>query len=99
VPKVFPIKMWVTEKVPFGKYPAFFIPIAYHKGFIPNIDKFSYDQLLEWSILDTFDKYAPRYDKPQRITTIKKWFLRTGLTNVSVKYGPNGIVAKGVKSK
>ena len=97
VPKLFPIKMWLTEKIPFGKYPAFFIPIAYHKGFLPYFDKFSYEQLLEWSILDTFDKFAPKYDKPQRISTIRKWFAEAGLKNIEVCYGPNGINGKGVK--
>lgn len=28
VPKLFPVKMWITENIPFGKYFAFFIPIA-----------------------------------------------------------------------
>lgn len=97
VPKLFPIKMWITEHIPFGKYFAFFIPVAYHKGFIPHADKFNYNQLLEWSILDTFDKFAPRYDRPQRISTIKKWFKEAGLKNVEVSYGPNGIIARGVK--
>ncbi len=97
VPKVFPIKMWITEKIPFGKYPAFFIPIAYHKGFLPYFDKFSYEQLLEFSILDTFDKFAPKYDKPQRIETVRKWFAEAGLANIDVRYGPNGINGKGNK--
>lgn len=97
VPGLFPVKMWVTEHVPFGKYFAFFIPVAYHKGFIPHADKFTYDQLLEWSILDTFDKFAPRYDRPQRLSTIKKWFTEAGLENIEVCYGPNGINGRGVK--
>lgn len=97
VPGLFPIKMWITEHVPFGKYFAFFIPVAYHKGFIPQADKFTYDQLLEWSILDTFDKFAPRYDRPQRLSTIKKWFAEAGLENIEICYGPNGINGRGVK--
>ena len=97
VPKVFPIKMWITEKIPFGKYPAFFIPIAYHKGFLPYFDNFSYEQLLEFSILDTFDKYAPKYDKPQRLNTVKGRFVEAGLENIEVCYGPNGINGRGVK--
>lgn len=36
VPILFPIKMWITEKIPFGKYFSFFIPVAYHKGFLPH---------------------------------------------------------------
>jgi SAM-dependent methyltransferase len=98
VPKLFPVKMWITEKIPSGKYPAFFIPIAYHKGFLPHSDNLTYEQLLEWSILDTFDKFAPKYDKPQRISTVKKWFEEAGLKDIVVYYGPNGINGKGIKS-
>ena len=61
------------------------------------MNNFSYDKLLEWSILDTFDKYSPKYDKPRTIKTVKKWFKKAGLTNVSISYGPNGIIAKGEK--
>jgi hypothetical protein len=98
VPKLFPFKMWIAEKIPFGKYFAFFIPVAYHKGFLPHADKLTYEQLLKWSILDTFDKFAPKYDKPQRINTVKKWFIEAGLKNIEVCYGPNGINGRGVKS-
>ncbi len=97
VPELFPVKMWMTEKIPFGKYPAFFIPVAYHKGFLPYFDKFSYEQLLEFSMLDTFDKFAPKYDKPQRIKAVKRWFAESGLVNIEVNYGPNGINGRGVK--
>ncbi len=97
VPRLFPIKMWITENIPFGKYFAFFIPVAYHKGFLPYADKLTYEQLLEWSILDTFDKFAPKYDKPQHISTVRKWFAEAGLSDVYIAYGPNGIIGRGVK--
>lgn len=98
VPKLFPLKMWITEHVPFGKYFAFFIPIAYHKGFIPQADGLNYEQLIEWSILDTFDKFAPKYDKPQRISTVRSWFEEAELKEIEVCYGPNGINGKGIKT-
>ncbi len=86
------------ENIPFGKYPAFLIPVAYHKGFLPHVENFSYEQLMEWSILDTFDKLSPKYDKPQRINTIRKWFKEAGLKKIEVCYGPNGINGKGIRS-
>lgn len=98
VPKLYPVKMWITEKVPFGKYFAFFIPVAYDRGFVPYADELSYEQNLEWSIMNTFDKFAPRYDNPQRLNTVKKWFADAGLENVEVRYGPNGINGRGTKS-
>ncbi len=98
VPVLFPIKMWITEKfAPVGKYIAFFIPIAYHKGFIPQCDDLTYDQLLEWSIVDTFDKYAPAYDHPQTKRTVQRWFKEMHMSDIMVEYGPNGIIAKGRK--
>lgn len=97
VPVLFPTKMWVTERILFGKYFAFFIPIAYHKGFLPHADKLTYEQLLQWSILDTFDKFAPKYDKPQPISTVRKWFAEADLSDVYIAYGPNGIIGRGVK--
>jgi SAM-dependent methyltransferase len=97
VPIIFPIKTWITENVPFGKYFTFFIPVAYHKGFLPHVDKLTNEQLLEWSILDTFDKFAPAYDKPQRINTVKRWFEDAELENVDICRGPNGINGKGIK--
>lgn len=97
VPKVFPFKMWITDHIPFGKYFAFFIPVAYHKGFLSHSDNLTYEQLLEWSILDTFDKFAPKYDKPKSIGTIRKWFAEAELENIEVCYGPNGINGRGVK--
>lgn len=80
VPILFPVKMWVTEKIPFAKYFSFFIHVAYHKGFLPYIDKL-----------------APAYDKPQRINTVKRWFVDAGFENVEIYYGPNGINGKGIK--
>ena len=59
----------------------------------------TYDELLEWSILDTFDKYAPQFDKPKRISTVKKWFIKAGLKNIKVQFGPNGIIGKGIMPK
>ena len=98
VPILYPIRQRMTENIPLiGKYMGFFIPVAFHKGLVPLTDRLTDEQLLEWSILDTFDKFAPEYDKPQRIRTVKKWFEEARLTNIRVNYGPNGINAKGTK--
>jgi len=53
----------------------------------------------EFSILDTFDMYSPEYDKPQTLRQIKRWFEEGGLHEVEVRYGPNGIVGKGIKKQ
>jgi SAM-dependent methyltransferase len=51
----------------------------------------------EWAILDTFDMYAPRYDRPQSLETVRGWFASAGFDQVTVEYGPNGIVGRGRK--
>jgi SAM-dependent methyltransferase/uncharacterized protein YbaR (Trm112 family) len=51
----------------------------------------------DWAILDTFDMYSPAHDHPQRISAVNGWFVSEGFTNVTVRFGPNGIVGKGRK--
>ena len=51
----------------------------------------------DWSILDTFDMYSPKYDLPQSIDEVKKWFNNNNFTEICVTYGPNGIIGSGVK--
>lgn len=97
VPVLLPIKVWMTEKPPFGRYLAFFIPIVSHKGVIAGAERLSWPQLVEWSVLDTFDHYSPRYDRGQRLSTVKRWFEGAGLKDVTVTYGPNGIIGRGRK--
>jgi SAM-dependent methyltransferase len=50
----------------------------------------------EWAILDTFDMYAPAHDHPQSPATVKRWFETAGLIDITVRYGPNGIIGKGI---
>lgn len=97
VPVLFPTKQWLIEKIPLvGKYLAMWMPVAYHGGFVPYKDKITYKQLLEWSVLDTFDMLAPMYDKPQRVSTVRDWFVEAGLSNIRVNHNPMIINAKGV---
>lgn len=61
-----------------------------HLGLPSEINK-------EWAILDTFDMYSPTHDHPQSLKTVKRWFYEVGFTEVSVRYGPYGLVGKGKK--
>lgn len=99
VPVLLPLKVWVTERVPFGRIPAFFIPIVSHRGVIAGADRLTWPQLIEWSILDTFDHYSPRYDRGQRLSTMRRWFEASGLRDIHVSYGPNGIIGRGIKPR
>jgi SAM-dependent methyltransferase len=49
----------------------------------------------EWSLLDSFDMYAPAHDHPQSLRTVKRWFAEEGFVDVEVFYGANGIVGRG----
>jgi SAM-dependent methyltransferase len=49
----------------------------------------------EWATLDTFDMYSPAHDHPQSLRTVRGWFEQQGFEQIDVRYGPNGIVAKG----
>jgi len=53
------------------------------------------DMLKEWAYLDTFDMLSPRYDSPQTLATVRRWFAEAGLTEIDVQYGYNGIEGRG----
>jgi len=40
---------------------------------------------------------SPRYDLPQTLSTVRRWFAEAGLENVTVQYGYNGIEGRGRK--
>ena len=56
------------------------------------------ESLKEWAYLDVFDMLSPRYDSPQTIKTLKRWFEKAGMTEVVVNYGYNGIEGRGKKA-
>lgn len=49
------------------------------------------EEAVAWTILDTFDALAPRYDFPQSVEDVEAWCKRAGLEDVSVRYGGNGV--------
>jgi SAM-dependent methyltransferase len=51
--------------------------------------------LKEWAYLDTFDMLSPRYDYPQTLKEVRRWFDESELTDVEVEYGYNGIEGRG----
>jgi SAM-dependent methyltransferase len=91
VPPLVPVSAFLRTH--FGAAGMRLIPILqYHHWGIP-------DPLnSQWAILDTFDMYAPAYDKPQSIATVQSWFERTGFEDIAVGPGPNGVIGKGRKS-
>jgi len=51
--------------------------------------------LKEWAYLDTFDMLSPRYDSPQTLPTVRRWFEAAGLEGIDVRYGRNDIRGRG----
>jgi len=47
------------------------------------------------NVLSAFDMLSPRYDIPQRIEDVQRWFDEASLTEVETKLGYNGINVKG----
>jgi hypothetical protein len=58
---------------------------------------YSEDELKQVKILSAFDMLSPRYDLPQRIDDVRKWFDEAGLTKTEAWFGYNGINARGRK--
>jgi len=56
------------------------IPVCDIDGTLPKgLPK---EKLREMVVLDTFDMFSPAYDQPQKIETVKKWFLEFGMERV-----------------
>lgn len=78
-----------------------FIPIS---EMPESIKKYlSEAEIEEWMILDTFDMFSPAYDKPQRLCTVRKWFLELDFINVKadfIQYDKDmyAAVVKGTKA-
>ena len=90
VPKLLPITILLKKY--FGRWGERMSPIADYSHL--NIDKI---KNLEWSILDTFDRYSPAFDNPLSLKEVKALMNENKLENIVVKKGPNGIVASGIK--
>jgi hypothetical protein len=56
------------------------VPVANYRGILPLNDT----QLSEWALLDTFDWFAPRYDRPQTAATLRSWLESMPLERVEV---------------
>ncbi len=77
----------------FGKILKRAVPVADYYGIYP----LSNEQLEEWALLDTFDMFAPKYDNPQRLETVKEWFYDASFIDITVGHWGH-LVARGTKS-
>ena len=87
------------NKIKLGKIVNRFIPLCDISGTLPQ--GLSKAQLREMCVLDTFDMFSPRYDQPQKVSAIVKWFKENGMENVwggAIHYDNYvSYVVKGIK--
>ena len=69
------------------------VPVVNYVGILPLNDS----QHREWSLLDTFDWYSPRYDNPQTESTVRRWLLDAGLDEIEI-LRVGHLVGRGTKS-
>ncbi len=55
--------------------------------------------LKEWAYLDTFDMLAPRFDRPVRAGTFRRWAETAGLVDIEVEYSAHGVVLRARKAE
>jgi len=83
----------VLSRLPKGKHIRHMLPIANYKDIYPLNDQ----QLREWAVLDTFDMLSARYDYPQTVETIRKWFSEAGFDNIEV-FKDGLVIGRGSQS-
>lgn len=93
--------MWplarIVRKIPFiGPTLNWKLLIADYSRQLPDADD---STLREWAYLDTFDMLSPAYDRPATLKTFKRWHEESGLIDVEVRYGFNGLEGRGTKAR
>jgi len=94
IPAAFDLKKRIHAIPGVGRMFARLIPIGplSHAGIGLN---YTEAELKQVKVLSAFDMLSPRYDIPQAIEDVQRWFDEAGLTQVETKFGYNGINAKG----
>jgi SAM-dependent methyltransferase len=71
----------------FSKLVSLMLGTADYRGQYP----IRQDLMREWCLLDTFDKLSPTFDRPQRLSEVRRWCDDAGLASYDVRPGYNGI--------
>ncbi|TMR97237.1 methyltransferase domain-containing protein [Nonomuraea basaltis] len=92
-PKLLPLSMMLTAIPRIGAYLARLVPVANHRHLnLPNKKA-----RRDWSVLDTFDWFAPRYERPQTRSRLQQWTKEVGLSKVSIERHRGLYVISGIK--
>ena len=79
VPFFLPISNFII-KLPHGRFLKKAVPVDNRTGTLP----ISKEMIKEWAVLNTFDWLSPKYDLPQSLKNVKRWFSEAGLKNADV---------------
>jgi SAM-dependent methyltransferase len=96
VDRMWPLARMVRRIPGIGSTLNWKLLIADYSGVLPDADDAT---LKEWAYLDTFDMLSPAYDKPVTLRTFRRWHEESGLTDVEVRYGFNGLEGRGTKAQ
>ena len=92
VPIMLPISRFLGAVPLIGHLLKRLIPVANFYGTLELDQK----QQLEWSLLDTFDWLAPKFDQPQTAKTIRGWMEKSMMKEIKI-YKAGHLVANGRK--
>jgi SAM-dependent methyltransferase len=93
VKAMWPVARLLARIPTVGRRLNWMLLIGDYQGVLPLPDA----QLREWAVLDTFDMLAPAYDDPQDRETLERWFIETGMRDIEVHPGYNGIEGRGTR--
>ena len=91
VPRMFALSRALSRTPLVGRGLRRFVPVVNYEGILP----LSEQQHLEWSLLDTFDWFAPAYDNPQTPRTVARWLQRAGVQQAEV-LSAGHLVGRGI---
>lgn len=94
IPPAFEVKKAIHQVPGVCPQLAKLIPI----GAISHVDRglnYTDDELKQVKILSALNMLSPAYEHPQRMEDVRRWFTESGLIEVELKRGYNGINAKG----
>jgi SAM-dependent methyltransferase len=94
IPPAFEVKKAIHHVPALGPQLAKLIPI----GAISHVDRglnYTDEELKQVKILSALNMLSPAFEHPQRMEDVQRWFAQSGLVDVELKRGYNGINAKG----
>ncbi|MFF4774308.1 methyltransferase domain-containing protein [Microtetraspora fusca] len=92
-PRLLPLSMALHSVPKAGPYLARLVPVA-NLSYLNLKDR---RMLRNWSVLDTFDWLAPRYESPQTRRRLERWTRDLALSEVSIERHRGIYVVRGVK--